>query len=128
MYMFDELKEMLEKELKSIVKQDAITPQNLEGAGKAIDILKDIETIEAMRGSQYSNSYNSYEYDGSYGWHDGMSHAQMRDSRGRYSSRRYSRHDETEHMINKLESMYATAEDPAVRQAIDQCISRLEAN
>lgn len=62
MHMFEDLKEMLEAEIKNIVKQDSMTPQNLEGAGKAIDILKDIETIEAMRGShQYSNnSYNSY--------------------------------------------------------------------
>lgn len=128
MYMFDELKEMLEKELKNIVKQDAITPQNLDGAGKAVDILKDIETIEAMRESQYSNnSYNSYE-DRSYRMmHDGdMSYAQRRDSMGRYSSRRYSRHAETDHMIAKLEAMYDTAEDPAVKQAIDQCISKLE--
>ena len=128
MYMFNELKEMLEKELKNIVKQDTITPQNLEGAGKAVDILKDIETIEAMRGAYNSdNSYNSYDDRNYRMMHDGdMSYAQRRDSMGRYSSRRYSRHAETEHMITKLEAMYDTAEDPSVKQAIDQCISKLE--
>jgi len=123
MHMFEDLKEMLEAEIKNIVKQDSMTPQNLEGAGKAIDILKDIETIEAMRGShQYSNnSYNSYRmYD------DGMSYAQRRDSRGRYSSRMYSRHTEMERMIDKLETMYDMATDPAVKQAIEQCINNLE--
>ena len=125
MYVFDELRDMLEKELKSICKQDSMTPQNLEGAYKAVDILKDIETIEAMRNSGYS-------YD------DGMSYARGRDSMGRYTSRdggysgysyadrNYSRHDEKEQMLKKLYMMSDTATDPQARHAIDQCIAQLE--
>lgn len=130
MYVFDELTEMLEKELKNIVKQDDITPQSLECAGKAVDILKDIETIEAMRGG------NSYSYDdmgmsgarmrGSYNYSGARSYARGRDSRGRYTSRGYSYHDEADRMIAKLEEMSDMTSDPTTRRAIEQCISKLE--
>jgi len=123
MYVFDELREMLEKELKNIVKQESLTPQNLEGAGKAVDILKDIETIEAMRGvDAYSNDSmrGTYNYSGNY------SYARGRDSMGRYTSRGYSRHEEANHMIGKLEAMSETTDDPTIRRAIDQCIAKLE--
>lgn len=87
MKMMDDLKEVLEDELKKIAKKGEINPQELDGAYKAIDIIKDIATIKAMekeypeegqsyRGSydmsnDYSNrgnsSYNSYNRGGSYG-------------------------------------------------------------
>lgn len=133
MRLMDDLAEMLEKELKNIVKQDSITPQSLEVVDKAVDIIKDIETIKAMRGefgSEYSNR-GYYDYIGD----DGYSMA--RDRYGRYASRdyssnmmhsnrRYSRHDETEAMIAKLESMSEVTDDPRIRRAIDQCITKLE--
>jgi hypothetical protein len=50
----------------------------LEVAYKAVDIIKDITTIEAMEEADF----NDYSYD------DDMSYARNRDSRGRYSSRR----------------------------------------
>lgn len=126
MRVFHDLKKMLEDELEKIVKQDTMTPQDLEGAYKAIDILKDIETIMAMR-EAYPNSYDSgrsmsnyYDMDESY--------ARGRDSRGRYMSRAYSRHSEKERMIDKLETMYDMTSDTETRRAIDECIAKLERN
>lgn len=49
MRVFEDMKEQLEDQLKKITKKgEAITPQELDNAYKAIDILKDIATIEAM--------------------------------------------------------------------------------
>lgn len=128
MYVLDELKEMISRELKTITRQDSITPQTLEAAYKAVDILKDIETIEAMQEAGYSN--NSYDDDMSYtsmrsnGM--GYSYARGRDSRGRYTSRDYSRHAELDHMLGKLEMMSDDTDDPKVKKAIDQCIAKIE--
>lgn len=105
MNVLKDMCEMLEDELKQIVKKDDITPSELDSAYKAVDIIKDIKTIEAMEEANYSRaSYdgyaydNSYEgsYDGSYDNYsrrggDGMSGARRGrdgDSDGRYSERR----------------------------------------
>lgn len=74
-----ELKDLLCEELEHINKKHDIgNMAELEVAYKAVDIIKDITTIEAMEES----SFNDYSYD------DGMSYANRnRDSRGRYSSR-----------------------------------------
>lgn len=73
-----ELKDLLCEELEHINKKhDFSNMAELEVAYKAVDIIKDISTIEAMENSDFSD----YSYD------DGMSYARNRDSRGRYSSR-----------------------------------------
>lgn len=91
MKAMEELKEMLEEELKKITKKGDITPTELENAYKAVDILKDIETIKAMqeaggedggysmRGNSYMMPYMYSMDDMSYnmshrGSYDGMSH------------------------------------------------------
>jgi hypothetical protein len=49
MRVLEDMKELLEDQLKKIYKKgDAITPQELDNAYKAVDIIKDIATIEAM--------------------------------------------------------------------------------
>ncbi len=73
-----ELKDLLCEELEKINKKHDIGNMGeLEVAYKAVDIIKDITTIEAMEESNFSD----YSYD------DGMSYARNRYSRGRYSSR-----------------------------------------
>lgn len=132
-----DLCEMLDDELKDIVKKGDISPTELDRAYRAVDIIKDIKTVEAMENSGYSNdgysnnSYNSYRgsydgsYDGSYGYgnsNDGRrgrdgdgdgrysedsSYRRGRDSMGRYVSRDsgYSRHDDKEQMLQKIDQM-----------------------
>lgn len=62
MKAMEDLKEVMEDSIKKIGKKTDITPQELEYAYKAIDILKDIETIKAMREAgkdgEYSNEYS----------------------------------------------------------------------
>ena len=124
--------EMLEDELKEIVKKGDISPNELERVYRAVDIIKDIKTIEAMEDGGYSNeggmsnrgySYRggSYEgsYDGSYEGgnsnramrgsyaYDDGSYRRGRDARGRYTSREdgYSREEDKEQMLKHIEQM-----------------------
>lgn len=72
-----DLKDLVCEELDKINKKHDINPGELEIAYKAVDIIKDITTIEAME-----------EYGDEYSYDDDMSYARNRDSMGRYSSRR----------------------------------------
>lgn len=73
MKSLESLKELLEDEVKKIAKKGDISPQELDSVYKAVDVIKDITTIEAMKKaeeqdsmmSQQSNaSGNSYNYGG----------------------------------------------------------------
>lgn len=73
-----ELKDLLCEELDKINKKHDIgNMAELEVAYKAVDIIKDISTIEAME-----------DYGDEYSYDDDMSYGRNRDSMGRYSSRR----------------------------------------
>lgn len=84
-------------------------------------------------GMSNRGSYNSYEgsYDGRRGMDgdgDGRySERRGRDARGRYTSRdNYSREDNKEQMLSKLERMMAEATSESERQIVMDCIRKLE--
>lgn len=103
MKTMDELKEMLDDELKEVVKKGDISSTELDNVYKAVKTLNYIETIKAMQeyggssrdysGRSYGGSYGSYNrggsYDGSYDSYDrGGSYARRGrdgDGDGRYS-------------------------------------------
>lgn len=123
----------LTNEIGDLNKKGDITPTELDRAYKAIDIIKDIKTIEAMEDAGYSNAGRSYEnsyergrsnmYPGYYYDEPGMNNIRGRNSRdyseegsyrrgrdamGRYTSRDngYSGHeDEKERMMQQIEDM-----------------------
>ena len=67
-----DLKEILEDEIKQMTKKGDITPQELENAYKATDIIKDIETIKAMKEASEQGMYSqAYEYARDGGSYDG---------------------------------------------------------
>ncbi len=130
MKVLDDMCDILEDELKQISKKEDMTPQDLETAYKAVDIIKDVETIKAMKNSEqygYSNDYsNRMSYDGSYAdsygryysrdySRDNYSNDYSRarrgrdgDNDGRYNESRdrgYSRHDEKEQLMQRLDEM-----------------------
>ena len=92
------------------------------------------------QGNSNRGSYNSY--DGSYGSYDGRrgrdgdsdgryseesSYRRGRDARGRYTSRDgYSREDEKEEMISKVEKMMDSAKSEMERQTIMECIRNID--
>lgn len=55
-----DLKYLLEEELEKIVRKGDITPTELERLDKAVDIIKDIETICAMKEYNYQEDEEGY--------------------------------------------------------------------
>ena len=105
-----DLKNMLCKELDKIVEKKDINANELEIAYKAVDIIKDITTIEAMEEADFSD----YSYD------DGYAYRRHRDDMGRYSARRgrmsydnkmmpmdrgYSGAESKEHLMHEIDEM-----------------------
>lgn len=84
-----ELKELLTKELDKIVEKHDINPAELEMAYKAVDVIKDICTIDAMENAEYDEfdeegSYRGSSYEGGgYSGRRGYSRA-GRSNRGSY--------------------------------------------
>lgn len=76
MKVMEDLKEMLQEELKAVVKKGDISSTELDNVCKAVKTLNYLETIKAMEeyGGQsrdYSGrSYGSYDRGGSYGSYD----------------------------------------------------------
>ena len=65
MRVLEDMKEQLEDQLKKITKKgDAISPQELDNAYKAIDIIKDITTIEAMQKAEKEQEDMKKEMEG----------------------------------------------------------------
>lgn len=83
MKVYNDMCELLEKELGQMVSKGDITPTELESAYKSIDIIKDIETIKAMR-NEYGHSSNN-SYNGSYGSYDTYRDMYRPEWNGRYS-------------------------------------------
>lgn len=116
MKVLEDLCDVLEDELKEIVRAGDMSPQVLDNTYKAVDILKDIETIKAMKEADFGgNSYRggSYMpyYDDDYSMaRGGRGGGNNRyDGRGSYEGRSnrggYSRDDEKEHLMKEMENM-----------------------
>lgn len=105
--------ESLKKEIRQLNSKPDISPTELDRLYKAVDIIKDIKTIEAMEEAGYSNDYpyddmsytrGRYSYEGR-----GNSYARGRDSMGRYTSRDEGSmvHENKEHLKRQIEEMQA---------------------
>lgn len=127
MKILEDLCYELEDMIEPIVSKGDMTPTELDNVYKAVKTMYYGETIKAMKeyGNSNDYSYRNMSYRGSYD--DGYSERRGRDSRGRYTSRdNYSRHDEREQMLDKLERKYNMAKSDAERQAISDMIRELE--
>lgn len=121
-----DLCENLKDEIKELTKKGDISPTELDRAYKAVDIIKDIKTIEAMEdaGGSYDSSYDDYsrryyrdggmsnarrgrDGDGDGRYSEDASYRRGRDAMGRYTSRDggYSGHDDKEQMMRQIEEM-----------------------
>ena len=88
--LFEDLTEMLQDQMKKIAKKSDITPQELDNVYKAIDVMKDIETIKAMQEArEESGGYSQEGYS-----QEGYSNRRgvKGTGRGRYSNDGYSQH------------------------------------
>ena len=126
MKVYYDIKDMLERELEQIADKRELTSNNLEIMDKVVDIIKDIETICAMREAGedgYSNRYPYYMYDdGMDGYSNSRRGYVKRDSMGRYSREGYrdgySREDSKEHMVSELDRMEKQATTDEQRRMI----------
>lgn len=119
-----DLCDMLDDEVRMIVKKGDISPSELDRVYRAVDIIKDIKTIDAMEQAGYSyDSYASYDdmsgrmaYDGRRGRdgdNDGRYSEAMSNRRGyRDRGRGYrsydggmSGHEDKQQMLQKIEQM-----------------------
>lgn len=126
MRVYEDIKDMLCDELEGIAKKKELTSSNLDVIDKAVDVIKDIETITAMQESGYSNGYSGYPY---YMYDDGMSNeggsyargrgrGANRDSRGRYSREGYMNDGYSRDTKEELRMMMDRAKDEREREAL----------
>ena len=98
MRILDDVCDILEDELKEIVRNRDMSPSVLDNTYKAVDIIKDIKTIKAMEDAIYDGRYS---YGSSYDWDNDYSMARGHNRR----MPEYSRDDEKERLIAKMEEM-----------------------
>lgn len=129
--MYEELKEMLCKELDEITRKGELTAGSLEAVDKLTHSIKSIDTIVAMEESGYSNDGHSYR---GKAYYDDMptSNARgrtgnvRRDSMGRYSNGGYSYDDAKDDMVEELRQMMREAPDEHTKMRYKNFIKRLE--
>lgn len=125
---FDELKEMLCRELEELTMQ-GLNAGALEAVGDLLDAIKDIETIEAMQGGYSRDGYardgyarddysnygrRTYVRDG-YANEDYSNRYRKRDSMGRYSR-------DNESLVKQVEQMMGDAKSDKEREEIKKSI------
>lgn len=112
-YYLMDLKGLLGDKIEEVVRRGDLSSSELECMDKAVDIIKDIETIEAMRNygeDEYSSRATRRYYDG-----DGRRMGQSRQM--------YSRNGGD--MVHKLEALMSEAHTDEERRTISEMIDRL---
>ncbi len=119
---YNELKEMLCRELEEITRKKELTAGSLDTVDKLTHSIKSIETIIAMNeaGERQSNSYPYSDRSSAGG---GMSNrrGQRRDSMGRYS-----REEARSEMVSDLYDLMQDAPDEHTRRKFQRFISEIE--
>lgn len=127
MKVYEQIKDMLCDELEEIAKKKELTSSNLDVLDKAVDIIKDIDTIKAMEQEYgtdgYSNGYsNGYYPRYPYYMYDnegmGQSYARKRDSMGRYSRDGHMDDGYSRDTKEELRMMMDRAKDEREREAL----------
>lgn len=129
--MYEELKEMLCKELDEITRKGELTAGSLEAVDKLTHSIKNIDTIVAMEESRYSNDGHSNR---GRAYYDDMptSNARgktgnvRRDSMGKYSNDGLSYDEAKEDMIDELRQMMHEAPDERTKMRYKNFIKRFE--
>ena len=130
--MYEELKEMLHKELKEVTRKGELTAGSLDVIDKLTHSLKSLSAIE--NGASHRGSYGSYNSYGRYGRdgdgdgrysEDNFRHSEDR-GRQSYGSYEYSRDAATDAMKHRLESMMSETMSENNRLAIMDCLNKIK--
>lgn len=120
-----EIREMLMNELRNAAEGNSFTFDKLKVIDMLTHSIKSIDTIIAMEESGYSNAYRGNSYNGSYAYNNrngnsnGNSYYNRRDNR-------YSRADEREGIIMRMEEMMDEASNDREREAIRKAVEQLK--
>ena len=128
------IKDRMEEELKELCKKETWTPNEVALIGEMIDVVKDIETVEAMKNYEPEDWMRGYSrgYDEDYSmtrasydrYREPNSYARGRDMMGRYTSR----DDGKQEMINHLNTMMMNARTPEERESYRSTIEHMSRN
>ena len=134
MHIIYKIKDRMEDELKELCKKETWTPGEVELIGEMIDVVKDIETVEAMKSYEPEDWMNGYSrgYDEDYSmtrasydrYREPNSYARGRDMMGRYTSR----DDGKQEMIDHLNKMMMNARTPEERESYRSAIEHMSRN
>lgn len=119
---YDNLKEMLCKELKKFDRKQSVNDSDLETLQLLTDIIKNIDKIEILEEDGGYSQAGDWEMEGR-GSYSRENSYRRRDSRGRYSRDRYSRSGD---ISEQLERMMRNAKDPREQEAIQKAMDMLE--
>ena len=113
MHILHEIKERMDKELESICKKETWTMAEVELIGEMVDVIKDVETVYAMKDYKPEDWMRGYSrgYDEDYS----MTHMPYRNSRD----------DEKHEMINNLNTMMMNARTPDERESYRSAIEHM---
>ena len=140
MKMYEELKEMLCRELEEITRKGELSAGSLDIIDKLTHSIKSIETIMSMAESDDYSYRGSYANDGRGGnrggnrggmsresMNDGRSGARRRrDRMGRYSRNDYSYADAKDDMMDDLRELMEKAPDETMRRKLQKFVNELE--
>ena len=126
MEYMDKLKKKLCDELDEYARKPDMSAGDLEAIHKLTDTIKNIDKIDALEENGEYSQAGDWEMNGRGSYNRGSSYARRRDSRGRYSSRMYSRGDAKEHMMMELEEAMSAASSEREREIIRRAMSQLE--
>ena len=134
MHIIYKIKDRMEEELKELCKKETWTGNDVALIGEMIDVVKDIETVEAMKNYEPEDWMRGYSrgYDEDYSmtrasydkYREPNSYARGRDSMGRYTSR----DDGKQEMINHLNTMMMNARTPEERESYRSAIEHMSRN
>lgn len=122
MYDYGKIESFAMRQIDSIVDKENSTPECVEILGELVDILKDIETIYAMRdygdNGEYSASYRINPDNPKFINNYRSSGRMYNDMNGTYGHSK-------EHMMRKLESLMDEATDESQRRAIEDFMQKM---
>jgi len=134
MHIIYKIKDRMEDELKELCKKETWTGNDVALIGEMIDVVKDIETVEAMKEYEPEDWMRGYSrgYDEDYSmtrasydrYREPNSYARGRDMMGRYTSR----DDGKQEMIDHLNKMMMNARTPEERESYRSAIEHMSRN
>lgn len=130
MHKTEQLKEVVEEELCKLGKKAELTPAEMDYAYKAAKTLYYMTVTKAMNErdeedeySEMSGGRSNRSYD--YSMYTAP-HTYAMNSNRSYARHRYSRNDEREAMIEKLEDMMDDAVSKSEKETIQRCINKMQ--